>query len=389
VKKVLLLDGNQRSALAATRSLGGKGVFVITAESKKQSLAGSSRYASRNVVYPSPYTSPSHFISAIKDLIAKHGVDIILPMTDVTTGLVLQHKPELGSVVLPYPSYQAFDLVTDKRRLFELAVSLGITVPASCCIEDAGNLGDVYDRLTFPIVIKPARSKVLLDGRWVGAPVRYAHCIDDIKTIINANPVFRRIPILIQEYVRGQGKGIFALFDRGKPIAFFAHRRLREKPPSGGVSVLSESMPLDPDMRGVAERVLSHVCWHGIAMVEFKVQEDKTPWLIELNGRFWGSLQLAIDSGMDFPYMLYQLAAGMPVESPSSYTIGQKSRWLLGDLDHLYLVLRGKGTRNTKKRRFRALVDFLKLFQSNTRYDVNRLQDLRPFLFEVMSYLRK
>ena len=86
-----------------------------------------------------------------------------------------------------------------------------------------------------------------------------------------------------------------------RPVAFFAHKRLRERPPWGGVSVLSESAEPDPRLKALARQLLDDACWHGVAMVEFKVAPDGTPYLMEINTRFWGSLQLAIDAGVDFP----------------------------------------------------------------------------------------
>ena len=59
-----------------------------------------------------------------------------------------------------------------------------------------------------------------------------------------------------------------------------------------------------------SEKILGHVAWEGVAMVEFLVADDGTPYLMEVNTRFWGSLQLSIDAGVDFPYLLYQVFAG-------------------------------------------------------------------------------
>ena len=106
----------------------------------------------------------------------------------------------------------------------------------------------------------------------------------------------------------------------------FAHTRIREKPPTGGVSVYRESVPLRDDVRAYSERILGRFNWSGVAMVEFR--EDRAtgiPYLMEVNGRFWGSLQLAIDAGVDFPAMLVQLALGEEIPRISSYRMAPRA----------------------------------------------------------------
>src|SRR5258705_11049078 len=113
---------------------------------------------------------------------------------------------------------------------------------------------------------------------------------------------------------------MFALFDRGRLVAEFAPRRLREKPPAGGASVLSESRPVDPGLRDFAVRMLGPLGWHGVAMMEYKQDRRNGECvLIEVNGRFWGSLELAVDAGVDFPFLAFQLARGIRPAAPPSY----------------------------------------------------------------------
>jgi predicted ATP-grasp superfamily ATP-dependent carboligase len=175
------------------------------------------------------------------------------------------------------------------------------------------------------------------------------------------------------------------LYDHGTPIAFFSHRRLREKPPWGGVSVLSESTPLDPILLTHARALLDAVTWHGIAMVEFKVADDGTPYLMEINTRFWGSLQLATDAGVDFPWLLYNLACGTPIAPVSGYKTGCRLRWILGDLDSLYLTL--QDNRIPLQAKMVAVGRFLLPSPFRTRHETNRWADLGPFWWELRDYV--
>src|SRR5690606_34522562 len=77
-------------------------------------------------------------------------------------------------------------------------------------------------------------------------------------------------PLMLQERISGPGIGYFACYDHGRLVASFAHRRLREKPPSGGVSVLRESVAVDQQALMYGSKLLERLAWHGVAMVEFK-----------------------------------------------------------------------------------------------------------------------
>jgi hypothetical protein len=143
-----------------------------------------------------------------------------------------------------------------------------------------------------------------------------------------------------------------------------------------------------------ASRLISTIGWHGVAMVEFKWDdEENRPKLIEVNARFWGSLNLAIRAGVDFPYLLYRLALGETVEGPPAYRIGLKSRWELGDLDHLLIRLKRdpghsslSGTQVRKRDAvFAFLADFLR---PSVAHEVFEWGDPGPFVFEAKEYVR-
>jgi predicted ATP-grasp superfamily ATP-dependent carboligase len=87
--------------------------------------------------------------------------------------------------------------------------------------------------------------------------------------------------------------------------------------------------------------VLKALRWHGVAMVEFRLRPDGTPVFLEVNGRFWNSLALAVHAGADFPALLAELAEHGDVEPPGAYRVGVRCRWLLGDARHLAEVWRG------------------------------------------------
>ncbi len=385
MKRALVLDARQRSALATTRALGRQGIEVVTADSVAITLAGSSRYSCDALVYPCPYETPDDFAAALPGLAAEADADVIMPVTEVTTYLVARRREDFQRFRLPLAEIDAFETLSDKYRLFRHAEAHGIPMPMTWFVDSAASVPDLAEDLPYPIVIKPFRSRILHDGRWLNTSVSFADSPEALRSRIADDPALQGFPFLLQEYVHGTGAGIFVQYEHGKPLAFFAHRRLRERPPCGGVSVLSESVAVREDMAKIAQRLLDAVHWHGAAMVEFKVAPDGTPYLMEFNPRLWGSLQLAGDAGVNFPLMLYRSAIGEAQETVNGYATGRRLRWLLGDLDRLYMVATD-GRRSVGSRAM-EFVRFLNPGWGSTRYEVNRFGDLAPFWYELRHYL--
>lgn len=385
MKRVLILDANQRSALAITRSLGKHSIIIYTAEETPTALASASRFSKQHFNYPSPRLHAEQFIEALIKLVKQQNIDILLPMTELTTMLLLMHRESFPNVTIPFSDIDVIESLSNKCLLMQTAESLNIPIPFTWYADNPDALPCNLDDLTYPIILKPGKSWLFHQKQWSRATVRLADNPSDARRIMDSDWAFRAHPFMIQKCVSGYGAGVFAIYDNGKPLAFFAHRRLREKPPSGGVSVLSESTQIDPELASHARTLLESVSWHGVAMVEFKVSDDGTPYLMEINTRFWGSLQLAIDAGVDFPYMLYQLACSQHPNRVTEYKTGIKLRWLLGDLDNLYLTLKNRNTSLSTK--FRSAVRFITP-SLHTRHEINRIGDLNPSWYEVRQYIR-
>lgn len=384
--RILVLDGNQRAALAAVRSLGAKGLWVAVGESGAPSMAGLSRYCHQSLTYADPFSAPRQFFEDLLKQIDEHNISFLLPITEATTYIILAYREELPAhVTLPFPETASVEQLANKNNLFQLALEQNVPVPETIFCSEAEEGLKALERIEhFPVVLKPFKSKILQPASIISTQVIVAHSAQEASEALR-NHDFFQFPFTIQSFIEGSGQGIFALFDHGEPVCFFAHRRLREKPPGGGVSVLCESAPVNDQLRSYAETLLRSVAWHGVAMVEFRVAPDGTGYLMEVNPRFWGSLQLAIDSGIDFPWWLYLASTGQTV--PQASWQHRRVRWLLGDLDRLYLVLKSSPDFYSFGQK---LAEILRFFTPGlrTRHEVNRWKDLRPFWFEVKQYLR-
>lgn len=381
---VLVLDANQRSALAVTRSLGKSGQFsIITADATAQALAGASRYSQAYFQHPDPGQRPRDFIAWIKDFTSDQHFDLVMPTTEVTSQLLLSCKDELPEIELPFAPYETVMALSDKISLVELAKSLNIPAPDSQMFKNAAELEGVS--VSYPCVLKPALSQIFTGNDWIHTHVKVIHDEAGLQKALEHSPYLRTTPFMLQSFIPGHGGGIFCLYNNGKSVQFFAHERLREKPPEGGVSVLSRSVPIDHELKASAQKLLDAVNWHGVAMVEFRITPEGKAYLMEVNTRFWGSLQLAVDSGVNFPLMLAKAQLGHPIASRSDYRLNQRLRWLLGDVDSLYLYLKG---RQPWMKKIMRVISFLSIKIRRQKHEVNRLHDLMPAWLELKQYIK-
>jgi predicted ATP-grasp superfamily ATP-dependent carboligase len=394
VTRVIVTDGEQRAALAAVRSLGAAGHEVYVCSSRPESIAAASRYCAGSHQVHDALSSPDDFVSDVQAVAASRTAAVLLPVSEGSLLAVLPRR-ERFKCAIPFSAAQSFVDICDKRIVLERATNHGVQVPQQTVIPAKEDISALTNDFRYPVVVKPSRSVAGLEGDRVKVGVAYASDARALRYELNRIPA-NAYPLLVQQRIIGEGFGISVLVWDGELIAAFAHRRLREKPPTGGVSVLRESIPLNHDLLSRSLALLEDFQWRGVAMVEYKLDEQaKKPYLMEINGRLWGSLQLAIDAGVNFPDLLVQLALGKKPAPVTTYKLGVRSRWEWGDVDNLISsVLHPSRTRAAfpdapERGRLRAIADFVRGFSRANQPEIFRIDDLGPILRETADWIRR
>jgi predicted ATP-grasp superfamily ATP-dependent carboligase len=388
-RRILITDGDQRSALAAARSLVSAGFDVFVTAPRRWSLAGVSRGAHPLVVTTDAVAEPTAFAAEIAAHARELGIDLLLPVTDPAVDALLSHRALLPpAATLPFPPVDTYRLASNKVAMLSIAARAGLGVPESLLLRSRDDLGRVAGAVRLPAIVKPHASVVrAADGslRKLGVTFvdDWAQCEAALDAYADA-----AFPVLLQRRVHGPGEGVFVLRWNGRTVARFAHRRLLEKPPAGGVSVYRESIPVPAPLAEAAERMMDALGWQGVAMVECKRDlRTNRHVFMEVNARLWGSLQLAIDAGVDFPALLAQCALGDDPAPRDSYRAGVRSRWWWGEVDHVYARLRRSNARlhleGPQPSRLSAVLGLLRHRPGRDRAEIWRWRDPRPALLET------
>lgn len=315
-----------RIAYNIVRSLGSKGLRVVVGTDEFLGMAALSRFAATRFCHPSYIRHTPEFIASIKQAFETYSPQVFIPCEQDVLA-VAKYRDQLAGTGtnIPIASFDVLSRLHKKHTAQELAKSLGLPTPETIIPRNLDDILQFAREFGDPVVIKRLSSSA---ARGVSFESR-----DSLEAANGSSP-FRSLQFgefLVQRYVRGTGYGVSMLFNHGELRAKFTHRRLREQKLTGGTSTLriSDSQPL---LEEYAESMLRSVRFHGVAMVEFKYDEAaRKAWFLEVNPRFWGSLALAIQSGVDFPHLLYLMAVQGDVPPVLEYRKNVKVRWLLGD----------------------------------------------------------
>ena len=391
---VLVTDVSRGCSIAIIRSLGRAGYRVIAADSDPKCIGFKSKYVWKTMVYPSPEANPDKFTELLLNEIKTQNVELVIPTTELVIQPIIKNRELFEAQThLALPPTEQYRVVTDKQKTMDLALKLGIPIPATQVVETAEEALKYADKLGWPIVLKPITSaKINGDGKVEAFEVTYASSKDELQQLMQRFE--GRCEVLLQKYHDGKGYGIEMLMHEGNLIAAFSHKRLREYPVSGGASSYRESVMLDEELFAYSEALLKELKWTGLAMVEFKVNGSEKI-LMEINGRVWGSLPLAIASGVDFPLMLVELVLnGLESAqsiSPKEYKIGLRSRDLQRDVMWIARVL---GQKRKYKffeipGRMRAVYALAGFFNPKRKSDLLCLDDPMPALAQLPGIVKK
>jgi len=390
--RILVLDGHTNAALAFTRSLGRAGHWIVVGHHTGAfSRAALSRYCKGNVEYPSPTSQTADFIAAVRSYVQKEEIELVAPMSDWTVFPLSRYREEFQGVTrLMVPAHEALETASDKHQTILMARALNIPVPETTLVSSLDDMERLHN-LGFPLVIKDRFSVRWLDGRVVFGSTDYAYSGGDLGRIV-AKRLSSAGDVLVQRFARGMGVGFSCLAVGGNVHLPFQWERLREVDPRGSGSCARKSVGLDSQILGASRALVKELGFSGILMVEFKKDRSSGRLtLMEINPRPWGSMQLPIDCGIDYPlHVVRQCLEGEVPPERVEYKKGITCRWLAGDLDHLLNLLARKpvGWPMPLPSFSASLAKILIPWYPGLRYDDLWLTDPRPGVAGLSRWLQ-
>jgi len=365
--RAFVFEGITRECLAVVRSLGRRGVKVDVGDPHTVNPARFSKYTSDFYKYPDPKTHPEEHHDWLMSHLRKVKYDMIFPLNDHTYEVCTRHQDEIGKLTaVAVNDWDTFELARDKEKTLRHALATGFPVPKTWFPAEYGSIEGLADQIDeYPVLLKPSHSSGSRGVRKVGDRSELIEIYDDMTA--------RYGKMLVQDFIPGNEiQDVPMIFNlQGQVRGALVNNRIRMYPNEGGPNVAGCAIR-DDNLRDDAIRFMEKIGWRGVGLVEVKRDpRDGKPKLMEINPRFWGTTQLGISAGIDWPWMLLQATLNGDCEAQMEYKEGIVLRWLIpGELMHFI----------TSKNRRALFPDFFRFRDPSTEYYVFRREDLRPAL---------
>lgn len=344
-RKIALLIANSGSAYYLLKALHRQG-YTVDVIHYEPHFIDRSRYINRFHLVHSPFEDAERCVSEIIGLSRQQGFHLIVPVNDVAMELVYELKSSLGNVLLHNPAET--DRFRSKIELWKLVEKLGLPNLKGREISTLDEYEQIRDNTALPVVAKPGKSARIIRSRLHKFGVRVISRLQELDNFVHDN--INNTSILLQEPIQGFGVGFNFFSVNGELKSYYAHARLTEYN-GGGASSHRKTIPADTyNLLETSTRIIREMNWTGIGMLEYRVA-DNTAYIMELNGRPWGSLMLGIKSGCDpiSHYIRWALTGSVP--AGTSYKAGIAVRKLKEDIKN--------NLKEARRRRFMNLPAWL------------------------------
>jgi predicted ATP-grasp superfamily ATP-dependent carboligase len=328
--EVLVTDGHTRAGLAVVRSLARHGVSLLVLGAERFSPAFYSRKVKHAAQAPSPASAPQAFVEFALSAIREHKIQLAIPVTDHAALLFDRYRQSFEHHArLAMASSEALRSVLDKRRSLELARQLGVPCPRQFELKAPEQVPQMVETLGFPIVLKQPGDPLDENVPRFDFRVLYAHNEAELHQYLQRYCRSGVYP-LFQECALGEVHNLCCLAARGETIAVHEYQSIRRRE---GTGVLRKVVEPTPELVGYARDLLRALLWDGVAHVAFFVDKPRgKTWFMEINGRFWASLEGSVHAGWDFPVWTYEYFLHGKRPQPGPLQIGSMTCWHLGDL---------------------------------------------------------
>jgi predicted ATP-grasp superfamily ATP-dependent carboligase len=316
---VLIPDAHSPVALNAMRCLArSPNVKLHLLSGKRWNQCRFSRHRS-SYEFRSPTTDDGERFKVTVDLVKRHDIDVILPVSIGATKFVATKEQALSELVaLPsVPNLQAMEIARNKWLMTELARKYDVPVPQSVLVTLDAAFYQQLSHLEYPVLLKPA----IAQG---GRGIRRFEDSSSLKKFLKEQDKEQfESKYLVQNYIPGSTLGLNVLCREGEILAYTIQKYVIFKgfEPPTAIQFIEQD-----DVLEHGRKLVSALGWSGFANIDMRHDSrNGQVKLLEVNPRCWATLLGSLVVGVNFPYLACLEALDIPFPVPQ-YQLGKYVR---------------------------------------------------------------
>lgn len=242
------------------------------------------------------------YINFIKHEIGKKNIDILLPIYFESIRVISKFRGEFKAlnINLLSTSVKASDIVNDKWELYKYLQENKIPTPKTF------NCNSSFENIDFPLL---AKHKIGHGGRGTKLIKSEDELYVHLGTSDNKKYVF-------QEFIDGYDIGCSVLCKEGEILAFTIQRGLSYSSIPFTPPIAIEFL-YNKELYKQIDNLIKSLNWTGVANFDLRYDEvEKNFKVLEVNPRFWQSVQGSAMVGVNFPYLYCLTSLGVQYEIP-------------------------------------------------------------------------
>jgi predicted ATP-grasp superfamily ATP-dependent carboligase len=327
--RALIVDsGEGRGSLAAARALARAGWDVGIACPSGHGLARLSRSVRYRHLVPALAAEADGFMEGVERACSTHAYDLVFPSSDGEI-LALSKERDRISSLFPYCAHEAVLRAIDKKRLADAARGVGLSTPPTASSADQAS--ELWGSRAL-IVKENLHGTISPSGDFKHVAVEsFADLAAAERRVLEIRA--SGLEPLVQPLIDGDLIAFTSVVnERGEMLARVQQVAERTYPRRAGLSARARTMPVDESLAEVVGSLLRSLGWFGLNQLQFIAPAGAPPMLLDFNGRFYGSLSLALAAGVNLPDTWGRIAIGHTVYGRRDARRDVRYQWLEGDL---------------------------------------------------------
>ena len=374
--RVLITEADHKNTLAAVRALGMNGIEIVVSGRKRLEPAFYSKYCKKKYIYSDPVDHEVEFVKDIIDIVTREKIDVILPIGAESCVVVSKYKGVLSKITkVAVSDYAIFLKAYDKLQTIEIGKEIGVPCPKTFGILEFEDLENIIKELGFPIVLKAKKGSGYSGVKIINKRSELRKKYDDLINVDTKNEnIYDHRNIIVQEYIPGDIHDVCIFANHGHIIRAVTQKRIKTLPVIGGGGIWNITTN-NVRLIEYSKKLIHTIQYHGPAQIEFKLDKEGMPRLIEINPKFWGTLDLSIQAGVNFPLISARVAMGEKLNPNYCYKEGFEYIWIFPYQFVSFL---------RTKEKVKCLLDLRRLLRRNVATEFS-LTDILPNIVTIFA----